>query len=283
MTMQWTNPILGRATTVMETGVSRGAWSLVRCTETGFVFLANPPEYSQLETEFAWEKTAQAERSRRQESEPLVARVSTIAKKAKVRLFPSRNKIASMAISTLQSHVRTARAKVLDIGCGCGSLMAQIHHRASERGVEVVPIGIEVSRSLALESQSKVERLGGTVFCASAIEGLAQLEDRSIHLAVMSSFLEHESQPLELLKRLHCVLADDGWIVLKVPNYASWNRRLRGARWCGYRFPDHVNYFTPQTLRRLASEAQFESMHQSWSDRLPLSDNMYAVLSKRSA
>lgn len=283
MAMQWVNPILGRATTVMQTGVSRDAWSLVRCTETGFVFLANPPQYTQLESEYAWEVTAQTERTRRMECEPIVAHVSAFAKKAKVRLIPSRNKIVSMAVSMLRTRIRPARATVLDIGCGCGSLMAQIHHRTSQHGVEVVPIGIEVSRSLASASQSRVEPLGGEVLCANAMDGLSQLPDRSVQLAVMSSFLEHESQPLELLKRLHRVLADEGWVVVKVPNYACWNRRLRGARWCGYRFPDHVNYFTPETLRRLASEARFEVVRQRWHDRLPLSDNMYAVLSKRTA
>jgi hypothetical protein len=31
---------------------------VVRCRETGFVFLANPPDYSQFESNFAWEKTS---------------------------------------------------------------------------------------------------------------------------------------------------------------------------------------------------------------------------------
>ena len=68
-------------------------------------------------------------------------------------------------------------------------------------------------------------------------------------------------------------------VILKVPNYACWNRKLRGKKWCGYRFPDHVNYFTPETLRILAETADFRVRQTLW-DRLPLSDNMYAVLNK---
>jgi hypothetical protein len=98
----------------------------------------------------------------------------------------------------------------------------------------------------------------------------------------MCSFLEHESQPLPFLKRLHQRLTPDGEIVLKVPNFSCWNRKVLGKKWSGFRFPDHVNYFTPQTLKRLAHEAGFRISRQWIIDRFPFSDNMYAVLTKDS-
>jgi hypothetical protein len=82
-----------------------------------------------------------------------------------------------------------------------------------------------------------------------------------------------------LLRKLHRVLSQDGLVVLKVPNFACVNRLLRGGRWCGFRYPDHVNYFTPTTLRRLALESGFE-VSQGFLDCLPTSDTMYAVLRK---
>jgi hypothetical protein len=52
-----------------------------------------------------------------------------------------------------------------------------------------------------------------------------------------------------------------------------------GRRWCGFRYPDHLNYFTPDTLRRLARQAGFEcGFGPGW--RLPVSDNMWALLRK---
>jgi hypothetical protein len=67
-------------------------------------------------------------------------------------------------------------------------------------------------------------------------------------------------------------------VVVKVPNFASVNRRLRGNRWCGFRFPDHVNYFTPATLARLAHEAGYVVDPGRRADRPLLGDNLYAVL-----
>jgi SAM-dependent methyltransferase len=273
-------PILDRVTAVEKTAFGRDPWSIVRCLETGFVFLADPPDYSQLETEYAWEKTVEIEGKRRELEEPVVARVSSFAKKAKATMFPKRNKIASLAFAELQAKNQSGPFHVLDIGCGWGDLLMEIHKRSADVGQRVVPIGIEVSRHLYSLSQDKVDSLGGTVICANALDATAEIEQHTIHLAVLSSFLEHECQPLRLLKRLYDILTPDGSIVLKVPNYACWNRVIRGAKWCGFRFPEHVNYFTPKTLRRLAVEAGFTVSRQHFVDKFPLSDNMYAVLAK---
>lgn len=278
--MEYICPILDRRTTVEQTAFCNDPWSMVKCQETGFVFLANPPNYDQLETEFAWEKTWAVERRRRELDEPTVSRVSSFAKKMKSIVFPTRNKIASLAFGLMKARNQPEPFHVLDIGCGQGDLMVEIHNRFARIGRTIVPFGIEVSRQLALISKDKATAIGGEVILANAIDGVSELERESIHLAIMSSFLEHERQPLRLLKRLHPILTSDGIIVLKVPNFGCWNRVLRGRKWCGFRFPDHVNYFTPQTLRRLAQEAGFAVSRQNFLDKFPLSDSMYATLAK---
>lgn len=273
-------PILDRAVRVDETSFSSDLWSVLRCRETGFVFLADPPSYSQLETEFAWEKTSEVERKHRDSSEPFVSAASTLVKKAKSVFYPNRNKIASIAIDLMKSQDPSKGLGLLDIGCGAGGLMVEIHKRFANLGRKVVPFGVEVSRHLATLSEEQVVPLGGKVVCANAIEGSSELDDESIHVAVMSSFLEHECRPLRLLKQLHPILTSNGAIVLKVPNFACWNRRVRGRKWSGFRFPDHVNYFTPKTLQKLAQEAGYTISRQNLLDKFPLSDNMYAILTK---
>ncbi|XZE54635.1 methyltransferase domain-containing protein [Planctomycetaceae bacterium SH139] len=151
--------------------------------------------------------------------------------------------------------------------------------RFQRQNQTVIPSGIEVSINSAKVAQEVVSPLGGQVIQASAIAGVSALEPKSLDVMVMSSFLEHESQPLLLLQRLRDALTDQAIIVLKVPNFACVNRVLRGNKWCGFRFPDHTNYFTPATLRCLAAEAGFVC-RQSFLDKLPSSDTMYAVLKK---
>lgn len=280
MTNRVVNPILDRETEVGPTPYDRGEWSIVRCRETDFVFLANPPAYDRLEEEFAWEKTYEEEKARRRDVEPVLGRMSAAYKAARLAIFSKRNKIATLVCDELATIGGDGPRRVLDIGCGEGMLMVEIRERMAARGVEVEPFGVEVSIELAARSNALVEPHGGRVVCANAIDGTAELDPGSIHVAAMSSFLEHESRPLHLLQQLHRALAPGGRVVLKVPNFACWNRTVRGTRWCGFRYPDHVNYFTPQTLARLVEEAGFRITRQSLFDRFPLSDNMYAVLGK---
>ena len=82
-----------------------------------------------------------------------------------------------------------------------------------------------------------------------------------------------------MVRNLFAKLTPGGVAVIKVPNYGSLNRRLMGARWCGFRFPDHVNYFDKASLTRLARDAGFE-VEIPFMRSLPTDDNMLALLIK---
>lgn len=51
-------------------------------------------------------------------------------------------------------------------------------------------------------------------------------------------------------------------------------------KWCGFRYPDHVNYFTRASLAKLAAIAGF-NMHVPWYLGLPTDDNIMAILTPR--
>jgi hypothetical protein len=64
-----------------------------------------------------------------------------------------------------------------------------------------------------------------------------------------------------------------------VPNFGSVNRLVTGPKWCGFRHPDHVNYFTVASLRRMAAESGM-SLRLLNPIRLPLDDNINGVLQR---
>jgi len=278
--MQYICPILDRSTDVDETEFCRDAWSVVRCRETGFVFLANPPEYSELETEFAWEKTAQQEKERRRAEEPIVSKLSMLTTRMKGVVSPGRNKMVALTLSEIRNQSYDGPLRLLDIGCGDGRYMVAMHDQLIATGRDVIPFGVEISKRLSIESAEQVAGFGGKVFSTNAMDAASEIDEDSMHVVAMTSFLEHECRPLALLKSLRSILTVDGMVILKVPNFDCWNRCLRGGKWCGFRYPDHVNYFTPTTLKRLATEAGYEVSRQSVLDRSPFNDNMYAVLKK---
>lgn len=278
-------PILGRATETTPTPFARGAWTLVRCNETGFVFLPDPPTYDALATEHAWESTFAAERARRKREEPVVATVGGWIKRLRRKVLRARNPFAAIVGARLARGAGGAGGagappfRIVDVGCAHAAFTRAVAERLSARGLSVTMTGIEVSHALAAAARQTLSPIGGTVIEASALEGVRSLPAGSVTAVLMSSFLEHEAQPLELLREVRRCLRPGGFAVVKVPNFACWNRLVRGARWCGFRYPDHVNYFTPRTLQALAERADL-CFEQGWLDRLPLSDNMYAVLSR---
>jgi SAM-dependent methyltransferase len=256
---------------------SRKPWLLKECRGTGLAYMENPPAYAALETEFAFEVMMVRERERRREAEPVWSRLSDFMKVLRRRLLPRRNKFQRLAFEAWDNVGQPAEFRVLDVGCGFGNMLDAMAGAFAERGVRMVPFGVEISRELHRISSERFAPLGGQVINAPATEGIRRFAAEKFHCALLSSYLEHEVAPGEVLAALRERLVPGGRVLIKVPNFASWNRHFRGARWCGFRFPDHVNYFTPVALRRQVEQAGLDVARMNWSDVFPLSDNMYLV------
>jgi SAM-dependent methyltransferase len=159
---------------------------------------------------------------------------------------------------------------VIDVGCGTGLNLVPPPDG-------FIPYGIEISKSAAAVANAAFACYGGKCLQASAAVALGNFPRGFFRGALAVGYLEHEFFPLEALSRLREALADDAAVVIKTPNYGSLNRRLMGMRWSGFRFPDHVNYFTPATLREIARRAGFTT-HYGPADRIPVSDSLWGVL-----
>ena len=143
-----------------------------------------------------------------------------------------------------------------------------------------VPHGIEISRELALNANEKIKPRGGHVVNDSAIQGLYKFPSNFFTGILLSSFLEHEINPKLLLVEAFRTLAPDGHCIIKVPNFSSLNRIIRGRNWCGFRLPDHVNYFVPSSLMSMCKESGFKIAKFTIADYFPTSDNMWIVIKK---
>lgn len=273
-------PLLERPTATRRLPYAPEPWELLECLESGFVYLGNPPGYAALERQYAWERTSALTAAARRQTEPYLHAASAAYGRF-IHLVLRRNKIAELCRGLLADS-GAGPIHVLDVGCGDGRLLERVI-AGLPPGVarRCVPRGIELSSGLAGVAAERLARLGGASMHAPAIEGLARLPEARFRLILLASYLEHEIRPLPVLRRCRELLGDDGHVVVKVPDYACWNRRLRGARWCGFRWPDHVNYFTPKTLREMATRAGLHVSRMGLRDRHPLSDSLYAVLTAR--
>lgn len=271
------SPLLDEAGPVEALSYAPAPWELKQCVRTGIVFLANPPAYEALEETFAWESTYAKESKARREAEPLRYAISSVLKTIRKRVLKRNTMLRKL--HQLVRDAKSERINILDIGCGWASLLDELFSTLpADLRARCAPHGIEISRELSRISDEKLRRLGGRCVQASAFDGLELLDQNYFDIIVMASYLEHEVNPLGILQRSAACLKPNGSILVKVPNFSCLNRRLRGPRWCGFRWPDHVNYFTPETLRETARLAGLEVARMSRRDTNPFNDNMYAVL-----
>jgi hypothetical protein len=71
---------------------------------------------------------------------------------------------------------------------------------------------------------------------------------------VISAFevLEHLRSPGDLLRDARALLTPSGLLYLTTPNFNSLLRHLEGGNFSAICYPDHLCFFSPQSLRQLA-------------------------------
>jgi len=227
------------------------------------VYLENPAQYSALADELAWEKRYAAEAEIRRRRNSFLYRAARLPKALWQRLL-GRDKLVSWAARYF------APGPVLDVGCSDG-------HTLERLAPQFVRYGIEISAELSLRAQGRFAARGGRVTQGDALSALRQFDAGFFSGVIMTSFLEHEPEPRAVLSAAGRVMRPGSCLIVKVPNYGLWTRAVRGARWCGFRFPDHVNYFTPPGLGALLAQAGFQALRFGILDRFPTSDTMRLV------
>lgn len=250
--------------------LSAEPWLLKSCGSCGLVYLENPPDYSALEDEFAWEKSYATEARRRAEREPLRYRLTRRRSSFLKTLGRRKRKLPALAEKYVQG------GRIVDVGCGDGKWLAMLDGQFE-------PYGIEISPAQVTEARRKTKSNGGKIVQGDAITGLTSFPSDHFDGALMHAYLEHEIHPKAVLKEASRVLRPGGHLIVKVPNFACLLRRLRGKYWCGLRFPDHVSYFSPTTLQDLLNRCGFEMVQSRFVDHLPTSDNMWCVAAKQTA
>ncbi len=258
-------PLCGTNNTGVTPSVySKDQWIIKKCAGCRLVYLENPPSYEELEEIFAWEKTSHQVAQKKTES--TLRRGVRVIERYKDNLI-RRDKLIELVKQYFPA------GPLIDVGCGGGEVMSRLDRKYT-------PFGIEVSKELSQRAQRIAESRGGRVFCGNALMGLETFEKDFFTAAIMSAYFEHESAPREVLQNILRILKPGAPLVIKVPNYGCLNRMVTGGKWCGFRYPDHVNYWTPKTLRKVIGDTGFEIVRFNIWDRFPTSDNMWLIARK---
>lgn len=104
---------------------------------------------------------------------------------------------------------------VLDIGCGTGHLIKDIHDACTRRGVKVTMHGIDIGAASISECKKFLARAGLHDIDITEGDGARMpLPDGSMDIVVTSLSLHHWSNPEAVLAEIHRVLKQGGHVVL---------------------------------------------------------------------
>lgn len=147
------------------------------------------------------------------------------------------------------------RGRLLDIGCGNGHFMAE----AAKAGYDIY--GIEPDASLAAYA---ARRFPSRVLLGRVPE--MPFTEASFDAVTMNHVLEHLERPRAALQGVQRVLRAGGLLVVEVPNIDSWPFRILRGRWRQFK-PEHLYFFSPETLARLLKRCGFEPALLSFPSR----------------
>jgi len=119
---------------------------------------------------------------------------------------------------------------VLDVPCGTGGLCRHLR----TQGYEVVPADLNPSL-LQLPDLD----------CRRAdLDGALPFEDESFDAVCCVAGLEHTENPRHVLREFRRVVRPGGWVIVQVPNFSSFKRRVR------FLFRGRVTRDAPREVRQ---------------------------------
>ena len=139
------------------------------------------------------------------------------------------------------------QGRLLDVGCGLGLFLLALDPERWERyGLEVMPVPY----------QEAVRRLGPDRIVAAELT-TAALPREHFDVVTFWDVLEHLPNPCAALKEAFRLLRPGGLVLLRLPNFSSYQARRFRQDWYALSLPHHLYHFTPATLTRLLEVTGF--------------------------
>lgn len=140
---------------------------------------------------------------------------------------------------------------LLEIGCAYGFFLLEAQRRFEVTGVELSPHAVDVCRSRGLP-----------VHCGSVEDGFLQ-HRAPFEAAVMLDVIEHLEDPDRALHAVREVLRPGGLLVITTGDWASLVSRVTRSAWRLMTPPQHLFFFSKQTLAQMLGRLGFEVVESS--------------------
>ncbi|MEQ8879848.1 MAG: class I SAM-dependent methyltransferase, partial [Cyclobacteriaceae bacterium] len=160
-------------------------------------------------------------------------------------------------VRKIQKHRTEENGLALDVGAGYGFYTRELQ----QAGYEVTPL------ELAANEKKILYEMTGNHPVSTTYEDFET--DQQYGVILMSQILEHAADPILWAQKTHDLLDKDGLWIIAVPHFNSWSRYLMQEKEFYIIPPEHLNYFTNKSLRKLVEDNGFEVLESQTISRLP--------------
>lgn len=206
-------------------GAVDGTFQLVRCRACGHRYLNPRPAEDVLPSLYAGDYAPFSQGR-------LSARVKRVQRRRLVRRYWS---------------ILGRPARVLDLGCATGELLATIRALGNAHVIGIEP---SVQAAALARRRYRLDVRTGTLEDA-------ELPDGSVDVVLMSHTIEHLPSPSQTIAEIARVTSDRAHLLLWLPNVDSWAAAVFRRDWIGYDAPRHLHDFSISTLARLLAQHGF--------------------------
>lgn len=138
--------------------------------------------------------------------------------------------------------------KLLDVGCAKGDFLSL----AKESGYDVA--GVELSEFAA---KSCIENYSIPVEISTLEE--ANFEEEQFDVITLWDVIEHLPDPESTIKAANRFLKPGGYLFVSTGDISSLYARVLGKRWHLMTPPEHLFFFTPDSMKALLAENGFQA------------------------
>ncbi len=219
-------------------------FTVVRCRKCGLYYLNPRPDVSELKTIYPDSYYAYNLKTMQQQKQAETENRRSLLYRARRHVYLSR------LVNALSLCPKAPLLRVLDVGCADGRALnwyRQIEEfKVETYGVDFDEIAVEMAREA-----------GHQVFLGRFEE--ADIGENSFDLVVATHVIEHVADPREFAAKAYKVLKPGGIFLCETPNASSPDARLfRRQHWGGYHFPRHWVFYTPESIKTMATSVGFE-------------------------
>lgn len=134
-------------------------------------------------------------------------------------------------------------SEILDVGCGTGGLLLRMQPQGFVKLTGADPY---IEHDIFYKNGVKVLK-----------RDVDEINQQFDFIMLHHSF-EHIADPLPMLKELHRILRQGGYLLIRIPVASSYAWRTYGVDWVQLDAPRHLFLHTPKSIKLLATQSGFQ-------------------------